>query len=175
MNIPNTLTVVRILLTPLFVAFVAYDNIMAAAIVFALAGITDALDGFIAKMFSQTTKFGANMDPVADKFLLVSAFIALGLKGIVPLWLMVLVILRDITILSGVLVLRLSGRSVNISPTFSGKITTVLQIAVIMAALLTAGAMSLVIEGISFITAAFTLYSGIVYILREVGNQERAR
>ncbi|MEA1899712.1 MAG: CDP-alcohol phosphatidyltransferase family protein, partial [Thermodesulfobacteriota bacterium] len=98
-NIPNILTVIRILLTPLFVIFLLRNLFSFALLVFTIAAISDALDGLFARYFNQHTALGAYLDPIADKLLLTSAFVSLAILKIVPGWLTVIVISRDILIL----------------------------------------------------------------------------
>src|SRR3970040_1766704 len=102
MNIPNILTIFRILLVPVFVIFVIQNNLFMALVIFILAGITDGLDGFLARVLDQRTVIGAYLDPIADKFLLISAYLSLTIKDMLPGWLSVVVVTRDIIILSGV-------------------------------------------------------------------------
>lgn len=171
-NLPNILTLVRILLIPVFLFFVLNDILNWSILVFAAAGLTDLLDGFIAKRFNLRTELGANLDPVADKLLLSSAFIALAFKGYVPLWLCVPVLIYDVIILAAVLVLRRAGRKVNISPTVSGKMTTALQIITIFYAL----AFRPYDKAFTFfavLTVLVTVYSGFNYAVREIRQTER--
>ncbi|MDO8426381.1 MAG: CDP-alcohol phosphatidyltransferase family protein [Deltaproteobacteria bacterium] len=172
-NIPNILTLFRILLVPLFLFLVAEDNFFFATIVFAVAGITDAVDGFIARAYNLRTELGANLDPFADKLLLVSSYIILTAKGLIPLWLCVPVILRDAVILTGVIILRGAGRKVVISPTIFGKITTTLQIATVIYALVFAGTGRAFFVALAAVTALITVYTGFDYAWREFKIQLR--
>ncbi|MBW2175094.1 MAG: CDP-alcohol phosphatidyltransferase family protein [Deltaproteobacteria bacterium] len=99
MNIPNTLTLLRILLTPLFAIFLIKHLFDFALLVFAIAALSDGVDGFIARVFRQKTTLGAFLDPAADKLLLVTAFVTLAIQEQIPSWLSVLVITRDVIIL----------------------------------------------------------------------------
>jgi cardiolipin synthase len=170
-NLPNLLTLLRILLVPAFVGLVMAENFSAATVVFVIAGLTDALDGYIAKRFTQRTDFGAWLDPFADKFLLVSAFIVLTITGWIPVYLCILVISRDVVIVGGVVILRLSGRYVEIAPTLAGKLTTILQIITVIYVMLTGGGPGGVFTTLTLLTAIFTVYSGIDYVRREVKIQ----
>ncbi len=174
-NIPNTLTIFRIILVPVFLYLLFEDRLGPALAVFVAAGVTDAVDGFIARTFNRRTEFGANLDPFADKLLLVSAYVALGAKGMVPLWLCAPVILRDAVLLSGVLILRGTGRKVVISPTISGKLTTFLQISTVIYTMAFAGKGGGLFTALSIATAAITVYTGFDYALREIRIQRGER
>lgn len=135
-SVPNQISVLRILLTPLFVAFLIYEMRVPALVVFCLSGVTDALDGVIARRFNQETELGAILDPVADKVLLVSSFWVLAGIGFLPTWLAILVISRDVMIVAGAMYMRVfAGESVML-PTLLGKITTCVQLVTIFWALL---------------------------------------
>src|SRR3990170_8765237 len=110
MNIPNLLTILRILLVPVFVIYVIHNNFWMALVIFILEGITDGLDGLIARLLNQKTVIGAYLDPIADKMLLISAYISLTIKDILPGWLTVVIVSRDIIIFSGIAVMSLLGK-----------------------------------------------------------------
>lgn len=174
LNIPNALTIFRILLVPAFIYLILNDRLHAATVVFVVAGVTDAVDGFIARAFNQRTEFGANIDPLADKLLLSGAFIVLTIRGFVPLWLCAPVILRDIVILTGVLMLRGSGRKVVIAPSIFGKLTTFLQITTVVYAMVFShmtGDMAFL--SLAAMTALVTVYTGFDYAWREFKIQFR--
>lgn len=164
MNIPNILTIFRILLVPVFVIFVIQNNLFMALVIFILAGITDGLDGFLARVLDQRTVIGAYLDPIADKFLLISAYLSLTIKDMLPGWLSVVVISRDIIILSGVVILYVMDKRPAIRPSILSKITTVFQIATIILMLLYAGSQTVFLSPIIAITAVFTILSGLAYI-----------
>ncbi len=168
-NIPNILTIIRILLVPVFLFFITNDMLAWSIAVFVAAGLTDALDGLIARTFNMRTEFGAIIDPIADKFLLSSAFIALTFKGFVPLWLCVPVILRDIVILAGVALLRFAGRRVNIMPTIFGKMTTAFQIITVFYAMAfdAKSGGDMIFTSLAILTALITIYTGFNYAWRE--------
>jgi len=131
MTVPNLITSLRIILTPIFIIYLINDETLPALIVFTLAGVSDAVDGFIARVFNQKSKLGAILDPIADKLLLVAAFVMLSVKDFVPSWLTVIVISRDLLILLAVLILFLSKENVEMRPAFISKITTCLQLATV--------------------------------------------
>ncbi len=128
MNLPNFLTLLRILLTPLLVILLIDSKVLEAFGVFVVAGFTDALDGFLARWLKQKTRIGAILDPIADKLLLNSSYVALSIMGLVPGWLAVVVISRDVIIVFGVLLLFLIHGGVEIKPTLLGKLTTFTQL-----------------------------------------------
>ena len=107
MNIPNFLTLFRIILVPAFVIFLIQSEYDKALIVFVVAGLTDALDGTLARLLKCQTILGAYLDPIADKLLLVTSYATLAILGIIPAWLSVLVISRDIIILIGIAIIAL--------------------------------------------------------------------
>ena len=129
LTVANQLTILRIVLIPAFVLLVVYGELGAALIVFVTAGITDALDGLIARRAGQRTSLGAWLDPMADKLLLVTTFIVLTLPDIpltnhLPLWLTVLVISRDVVIVGVVAIVNLAVGPRTFKPSFLGKATT---------------------------------------------------
>lgn len=176
MNIPNLLTLFRILLVPIFVILLIYGQTFYAFLVFMIAGVTDALDGFIARVFRQKTVLGAYLDPIADKLLLVSSYIVLAIISIIPPWLAVLVISRDIFILTGVAILFLNHKSFEIRPTLLGKVSTFFQLTTIVIALSVALpllALQPFLTGSIYLSAALTILSGFHYAfiwVRQMGE-----
>lgn len=176
MNIPNLLTLFRIVLVPLFVILLIYGQTFYAFLVFLTAGITDALDGFIARVFSQKTLLGAYLDPIADKLLLVTSYIVLAIIGLIPPWLAVLVISRDIVILIGVAVLFLNHKPIEIRPTILGKISTFAQMGTIVIVLSSVQPIAFfhpLLIPVIYLTAFFTLLSGFHYTyigVRQMGE-----
>jgi cardiolipin synthase len=137
-----------------------------ALVIFALAGMTDGADGLIARLTHQRTELGAYLDPIADKLLLSSAFITLAIFELLPNWLTVIVIARDVIILVGILVMTLNHYEVKIDPSLFGKVTTTFQISTILLVLMTGyGPLfkSLLTVGI-YGTMLFTIFSGVHYI-----------
>lgn len=166
MNLPNLLTLIRILLIPLFVILIINQSLWWALIIFALAGITDGIDGLIARITRQRTELGAYLDPIADKLLLAAGFITLAIIGMLPSWLAVIVITRDMIILLGILVMILTHVPLKIQPSTISKITTSLQISTILLVLMAPYGTTLkhlatiAIYGTTF----FTILSGAHYI-----------
>jgi cardiolipin synthase (CMP-forming) len=166
MNLPNILTLTRVLLIPLFVIFIINKRFEWALITFAIAGITDGIDGLIARITHQRTELGAYLDPIADKLLLFSAFISLAIIEIIPSWLVVIVITRDVIILVGFLVMMLTNYHPKINPSFLSKMTTAFQIVTILLSLM--AGYSPTFQQLSMIaiygTAILTILSGSHYI-----------
>ena len=129
MSIPNIITLGRILLVPFIVWAIASDKMEIAFVIFIVAGISDAVDGFLAKRFNMASELGALLDPLADKALLVSIYVALGIWGAVPRWIVILVVSRDIMIVSAVIVSWLFGKPIPMKPLMVSKLNTVAQVA----------------------------------------------
>ena len=108
MTVANLITILRIILVPIFIIYMLNNRVLASLIVFIIAGISDALDGLIARILHQKSNLGAHLDPLADKLLLMSAFVTLAIFNRIPSWLAVLTISRDVIILLGVLMLYLN-------------------------------------------------------------------
>jgi cardiolipin synthase len=164
-NIPNILTVLRILVTPLFVIFLIRGQHGYALAVFIFAGISDGLDGLIARMFNQRSDLGAVLDPIADKLLLTAAYISLGILKDIPGWLAVVVISRDVLIVTGVAVLAFTDIQFDIRPSLISKWTTVVQVLTIAVGLMSlsfSGA-DTVLTVLWWITAGMTVLSGLHY------------
>ncbi|MBW2259712.1 MAG: CDP-alcohol phosphatidyltransferase family protein [Deltaproteobacteria bacterium] len=168
MNIPNALTLLRVLLTPLFAILLIKRFFDHALLVFAIAALSDGLDGLIARLFRQKTTLGAFLDPAADKLLLVTAFVTLAIQALIPSWLAVIVISRDIVILFGVALVTITGHTVEPRPSVLSKITTVAQGACVISVLLGYNVPDLDgIKGALFwFTAGMTVISGLQYIYR---------
>ena len=169
-NLPNIITVIRILLVPLFIIYLQRHMFLFALIVFAVAGVSDALDGLVARFFNQRTNLGAHLDPIADKLLLSSGFVMLSLLGLIPDWLTVLVISRDIMIIMGVSICALVNMKVEMKPSLVSKITTIMQLLTVFTTLL-----NQVMPNAYFtthstslfaLTAGLTIVSGLHYIYK---------
>ncbi len=166
MTIPNLITSLRIILAPIFVIYLLQDRFLAALIVFIFAGLSDGADGLVARLFNQKSKLGAVMDPLADKLLLVSAFVVLAVRGFIPPWLCVLVICRDILILLGVLILFLVGSDIRIQPSLLSKLNTCLQLVSVFV-VLSRGYLDLLAPltpYVFYVTAVLTVSSGLDYM-----------
>jgi cardiolipin synthase len=128
-SIPNFITLGRILLVPVIVWAIASSQMEIAFAIFVIAGVSDAIDGFLAKRFNMASELGALLDPLADKALLVSIYVSLGIWGAVPRWLVILVVSRDIMIVSAVIVSWLFGKPIPMKPLMVSKLNTVAQVA----------------------------------------------
>jgi cardiolipin synthase len=128
MSIPNLITLARILLVPILVWAIISGEMRLAFLLFLVAGISDAVDGFLAKRFGMATELGAYLDPLADKVLIVSIYVALGITGALPAWLVILVVSRDIMIVGAVLLSWLVDHPVAMKPLPVSKLNTVMQI-----------------------------------------------
>jgi cardiolipin synthase len=166
----NQLTLLRLSLVPAFVIFVLYDRLGWALAAFVTAGITDGLDGLIARWTNQRTALGAFLDPMADKLLLVSAFVVLSLPGIglanrIPIWLTVLVISRDIGIVVTVAIVSLTLGPRTFPPSIYGKVATAIYIVTIAVVLLFnfLERHSMVVDVAIWVSLAITLVSGFHY------------
>jgi cardiolipin synthase len=166
MNLPNALTLLRVLLIPVFVIFIINKSPGWAILIFAAAGITDLIDGLVARVTHQRTELGAYLDPIADKLLLSSAYVSLAIIGILPGWLTIVVITRDIIILIGFVVFFLTNYRPKIRPSLLSKITTNFQIVTVLIVLLAepwSFLTPLIPVGV-YGTALFTILSGAHYI-----------
>ena len=131
-QIPNLLTLARIAAVPVLILFLYEGRYGAALTVFVLAGITDGLDGWIAKRFKCVTRLGSILDPLADKILIVSTYVMLVLAGDLPFWLILLIGFRDLGIIAGVLVLNTLNGHVQMQPSLLSKVNTFLQISLVI-------------------------------------------
>lgn len=131
MTLPNFITIARLIGVPLIVWLMIADRYVEATVLFILAGLSDAADGFIAKRFNASSELGAYLDPVADKAMLVSVFVTLGFKGVLPAWLIVLVVSRDLFIIGGMLLAYVLASPMPVKPLWVSKVNTVAQIVLI--------------------------------------------
>ena len=166
MSLPNILTLIRVLLIPMFVILIINKRLDWAFLTFAIAGITDGLDGLIARLTHQRTELGAYLDPIADKLLLFAAFVSLAIIEVIPSWMVVIVITRDIIILMGFLVMFLTGYHPKINPSLLSKTTTTFQIVTILFVLMAwyFPAFKHLSMVAVYGTAIITILSGIQYV-----------
>jgi cardiolipin synthase len=165
-NLPNLITFARLCAVPVAVWLVLRAEFLAGFWLFAAAGASDALDGWLARRRGPT-RLGAAMDPAADKALLVSMYVTLAAMHVLPDWLAILVVFRDVLIVGGVLVLMLSGHKVAFRPLLLSRANTGLQIVLVAVALLLAGLrmpMPWLLWGLIWLVAASTLASGAAYV-----------
>jgi cardiolipin synthase (CMP-forming) len=167
LSIPNLITLVRILLVPIVIWAITAGEMRIAFVLFLAAGISDAVDGFLAKRFEMTTELGAYLDPLADKAMLVSIYIALGIIEAVPRWLVILVVFRDIMIVSAVILSWLVDKPLPLKPLLVSKLNTVAQIAlacVVLAALGFHFNARIAVGALISLVAVLTLLSVIFYL-----------
>ncbi|MFT6032489.1 MAG: cardiolipin synthase [Arenicella sp.] len=165
--IPNLITLARIGLVPWLVVLLQKQQFTLSLIVFIVAGLSDALDGFIAKRFNAQTYLGSLLDPLADKGLLVCSYIMLSMMGLIPFWLMVVVVFRDVVIVGGYLLMVLFFGSVKMKPLIVSKVNTFTQIAYIVLVL---GALSaeydfrLIQPILTYLVLLTSVVSGLAYV-----------
>jgi len=171
LTVANQLTLLRMLLIPAFIVLIVEGELGWALFVFAVAGVTDALDGVIARRWGKKTTLGAWLDPMADKLMLVSAFVVLtlpnlGLANKLPLWLTALVISRDVCIVITVAIINLAIGRRTFRPSIFGKIATATYIVTVTMAMLFnyLGYHSPIVDLCVFASLAITLFSGFHYI-----------
>ena len=175
-NLPNLITLARMLMTPLAVTMIISQRYLPAFLVFILAGVSDAIDGFIAKNFDLRTELGAYLDPLADKALLISIYVSLAIYADLPAWIAVTVVSRDVMILFAVLVSWLLNKPVEIRPVWVSKLNTVAQIALAGVALgvLAYGLDPLPVQTfLEWAVAGTTVASGGVYIAQWLNHMSR--
>jgi cardiolipin synthase len=172
LNIPNALTILRILLIPVIVGFLVYDHFDLALVTLLVAALTDALDGSIARMANQKTEFGAYLDPLADKLLLMATFITFSFLDLMPAWSVIVVVSRDAILLAGTLLARLTNTEINASPSVLGKATTVFQLVyiILVLAFFSYQVDSVLLTPLLYTMSILTVASGLHYILRSVNT-----
>lgn len=167
MTIPNLITIARLILVPLVIMMIIQQNWQLAFAIFVIAGVSDAVDGFLARKLDMRSELGAYLDPIADKALLVSIYVTLAIIGIIPAWLTILVVSRDLMIVSAVVLSWVLDNPVEIKPFLISKLNTAAQIA-LAAALLAAKAFGVTLglwSDLSIATvAALTLASTVAYL-----------
>ena len=169
MTLPNLITLARLCAVPVTIWLILQHRLDLAFLLFVAAGLSDALDGWLARVFQARSQIGALLDPLADKALLVSVYIALAAIGVLPDWLAILVVFRDVVIVGGLLLLWMLGDRPAIAPLFVSKLNTMLQIALAATALLAAG-FDLPVwtpqAALVWMVAGSTLASGLAYVVQ---------
>jgi cardiolipin synthase len=170
MNLPNYITLIRVILVPFFINLMIYGYYKGALAVFVIACVTDALDGMIARLTKTQTELGAFLDPMADKLLILSAFVILVLLGRLPVWLVIIVVSRDAILTMGSLIIYFTTRELRIQPSLIGKATTVLQLIVVSLSLvlMSYGRETRLMDFLEWATAGVTVASGSQYVLRGI-------
>jgi len=170
MGLANWLTVLRILLIPVFVTLLVYGQRGPALLVFLAAALTDWLDGYVARQQGSQSRLGAFLDPLADKLLLVSSFVTLTWLRALPFWIAAVVISRDVILMVGALAIHMAGGRITPRPTRAGKLATFFQVLTVLTGLLAPfydvpGLDRLVL----WLAAGFTVGSGLQYIVQGMG------
>ena len=165
MGLANWLTILRIVLIPVFVSLLVYRRPGSALLAFAAAAVTDLLDGYVARRHGSQSRLGAFLDPLADKLLLVSSFITLTYLKVLPFWITAVVLTRDVILIVGTLLIHMLGARVYPRPTSLGKAATFFQVVTVLAALLGRAYGGPSILNVMVVLAAFvTIASGLQYM-----------
>jgi cardiolipin synthase (CMP-forming) len=183
-TVPNLLSLLRMGLIPLFVITVVNGDLPKALLVFVVAGVTDALDGFIARFWHQESPLGAYLDPIADKLLLTTAYVMLSIPSFnhgtrIPSWVTILVIARDVLLVAVALVMYLALGVKKFPPTVLSKVNTVFQVLAV-ALVLVAGtfptlrSIELTADTCLFLVAGLTVASGLDYVYRVSRLEKKA-
>ncbi|MCG6886945.1 MAG: CDP-alcohol phosphatidyltransferase family protein [Proteobacteria bacterium] len=166
-NLPNIISVFRILLVPPVVWYLLHGRYDIALGLFLLAGFSDGLDGYLARHYQWTSRLGAILDPLADKLLMFASYLTLGWLHDLPVWLVAVVILRDVVIIGGSLMYRwLIGR-VEFKPMWISKLNTVCQILLVTLTLLILAGLDILQQvqtGLIYLVLVTTISSGIAYV-----------
>jgi cardiolipin synthase len=168
MNLPNMISIARVFLVPVIIYFIFIQRYGIALWLFLLAGISDALDGFIARRFKLCTQLGAMLDPLADKILIVSTVVVFYRLGRLPEWLMLVIVCRDLIIVGGTFAWHFRFGRVEMAPSFAGKLNTFMQIGMVFLVLVQASGMVQISSWLHFLFILVfltTLVSGIHYIV----------
>ncbi len=166
-DLPNIISVLRLLIVIPLIYMLLRENYRMALVLFAVAGISDALDGYIAKRYSWTSRVGSILDPVADKTLLVCTYVTLGVSDHLPVWLVLVVILRDLVIFTGALAYHFLIGKYELRPTLLSKINTFAQIILALAVVMSMDVFQIpreLIQLMIYIVLATTVISGVDYL-----------
>ena len=179
LTVPNQLTFLRLGFLPFFIISIHYRRYDIALAVLIIAALTDGLDGLLARTLNQKTALGAYLDPIADKLLLSSSFVVLALNRKISWWLAILVLSRDVLLLTSAAVILVVAGYRLFQPSIYGKLTTALQIMLVFAVVLLAVAdwpwLQFVRMILGYLVAAFTVFSGFHYsivVARRLGDQQ---
>jgi cardiolipin synthase len=175
-NVPNLLTLTRILLLPFFAATLIYKEYDYSLMLFIVASITDILDGLIARIKDQVTYFGTILDPVADKFFIITSFVLMSNFALIPKWLTIIVISKDIIVITGCLIIYFVTNKLVIEPSMLGKVSSTCQFIMIGLVLLLLN----IGDGLNVpfilyvVVAVLTSAAGIDYVMKglKVANSE---
>ena len=167
-DIPNIISFLRLLITVPVIWALLEEEFLIALILFFVAGVSDGVDGFLAKRMHWQSRLGGLLDPLADKALLVSSILCLGGLGVLPSWLVALVILRDVIIVTGALVYSMQIEQLNAEPSLISKLNTFLQIVLVLVFVVNHGLYPLpvwMLDGLIWSVAVTTGLSGIAYVI----------
>jgi cardiolipin synthase len=177
-DIPNIISVLRIGLVLPVVAALLDQQFVLALLLYTVAGVSDGIDGYIAKRFNYISRLGSILDPLADKLLLVSTYVALAWLELLPLWLVIAVVVRDLLILAGAISYHMLIGEYEMAPTLVSKLNTLAQIVLGLAVVFSAGVYSLpaaLLDGLVWLVLATTLVSGADYVWTWGSRACRAR
>jgi cardiolipin synthase (CMP-forming) len=166
-DLPNIISVIRLVAVIPVVWLLVIDQFGWALALFAFAGVSDGVDGFLAKHYGWQSRLGGLLDPLADKVLLVSSFLVLGAVGLIPLWLVLAVIFRDLVIVSGALLYNYRVEELEAAPTRISKLNTLVQLVLVICVITNAGPLPLpgwLIEGLIWVCLTTVLVSGVQYV-----------
>ena len=167
MNLPNIISLGRLLSAPVVIYLILNDFMTAAFWLFIAAGISDGVDGYLAKILGQSSALGAYLDPIADKVLLVGVYLTLGQDGHLPTWLVIMVVFRDLIIVGGIILLHISNSGIRMRPLLISKVNTAAQIALIALVLVELGSkidLGGFLDVLIYVVGATTIASGASYI-----------
>lgn len=166
-DIPNIITIGRILMVPPLVWLMLQQQYGYSLVVFFIAGVSDGVDGFLAKHYGWTSRLGGLLDPLADKLLLVSTFVTLGYQGLIPVWLVALVLLRDVVIVSGAVAYHVRVERLDAEPSWISKVNTVLQIGLVLLVIfdqVNPVLSAFWFQVLTFMVLVSTIWSGLDYV-----------
>jgi len=168
LNIPNTLTMARIVIIPVLITTIIYNQYLYALCLFVIAALTDLFDGLFARLANQKTALGTFLDPLADKFLLLSSFVVFAMNGWIPKWFAVVVISRDLIVIIGCFLLYMITNTLKVEPVLLGKAAIMVQFIILAYILFKINIMTLPPVHSLFLifSAALTALSGIQYIYK---------
>lgn len=176
-NIPNMISLGRLFLAPIFVWLIATEQYKETFYLCLIAGVSDILDGMLARILGDQTKLGKYLDPIADKVLLVTLYITMGVYHLVPLWLVILVVFRDFLIIGGALMVLIFDVKFNIRPIMISKFNTLLQLVLVLAVFSHAMGydIDIYLNYLYLLTALTTFISGAAYVWiwnKEIATEE---
>jgi len=175
--VPNLISLARLMAVPVMIYLILHGYYLASFWLFVAAGVSDAIDGYIAKQMGQATVLGSYLDPLADKALLVGVYVTMGQADLLPSWLVILVVFRDIVIIGGVVLLHISTDGVRMKPLIVSKINTAAQIILVTVVLSNLAFPQLewsqFVLVLIYLVTATTLASGGAYVVSWGRNVEK--